>query len=144
MKHGASVLLVGLAFKAGTDDLRESPNVDLARNLLRERYRLSIFDPAVDARKLVGANLGYAWSYLPQFASLLVTKEKAERRRYDRVIFANRTARLLSFPLTQSIVDISSLGDGSDSLPAVAHKARTEPAELTDAVASPKVRRAVA
>jgi GDP-mannose 6-dehydrogenase len=140
LRPGASVLLVGLAFKAGTDDLRESPNVDLARNLLRERYRLSIFDPAVDAEKLVGANLGYAWSWLPQFASLLVKKEEAESRPYDRVIFANRTARLLSFPLVQSIVDISSLGDAADRLPAVPDRVHAKP----DAAATQAVRRAVA
>src|SRR5690606_8373003 len=61
---GASVLLVGLAFKAHTDDLRESPNIDLARGLLREGYKLSVFDPAIDANKLVGANLGYAYTQI--------------------------------------------------------------------------------
>ncbi len=114
LRPGASVLLAGLAFKAGTDDLRESPNIDLARSLLRERYRLSIFDPAIDAGKLVGANLGYAWSWLPQFATLLVTKKQAEGRRYDRVIFANRTSRLLSFSTAQSVVDLDALADSKD------------------------------
>ena len=110
LKPGATVLLAGVAFKAGTDDLRESPNVDLARSLLREGYALSIFDPAVDAQKLVGANLGYAWSHLPQLATLMVTKEQAESRRFDRVLAANRTARLLSFRASQDVIDISSLG----------------------------------
>jgi GDP-mannose 6-dehydrogenase len=141
LRPGASVLLAGLAFKAGTDDLRESPNVDLARHLLRERYKLSIFDPAVDASKLVGANLGYAWSYLPQFASLLVTKEEAESRRYDRVIVANRTARLLSFDPTQAVVDIGSLSAIKDARPP-ALDARIE--GRADAGASRQARRAVA
>lgn len=117
LRPGASVLLAGLAFKPGTDDLRESPNVDLARNLLRDHYELSIFDPAVDAAKLVGANLGYAWSSLPNFSDLLITKEEAESRQFDRVIVANRTARLLSFPATQAVLDIGSLGYRADGVP---------------------------
>jgi len=110
LRPGAAVLIAGLAFKAGTDDLRESPNVDLARGLLREGYGVSIFDPAVDAHKLVGANLGYAWTHLPQLATLLVTRDEAQSRRFDRVIVANSTARLLSFGPTQDVVDLSSLG----------------------------------
>ena len=135
------MLLAGLAFKAGTDDLRESPNGPSARNLLREGYKLSIFDPSVDAGKLVGANLGYAWSFLPQIASLLVTKADAETCQFDRVIFANRTARLLSFPATQPVLDIGSLGSGADSLPSAPDKiyAGTE-----EPAASQDLQRAVA
>lgn len=110
LQPGASVLLAGIAFKADTDDLRESPNVDLARALLREGFRLSIFDPGVDAGKLVGANLGYAWSHLPELERLLISREEAESRRYDRVIAANRTVRSLSFPPGQEIIDINALG----------------------------------
>jgi len=95
---GARILLAGLAFKAGTDDLRESPNVDLARKLLAAGYRLEIFDPAIDARKLVGANLGYAYSQLPALERLLVTREAAEAAGYDRVIAANATVRALELP----------------------------------------------
>jgi GDP-mannose 6-dehydrogenase len=144
LKPGASVLLAGLAFKSGTDDLRESPNVDLARSLLRAGYRLSIFDPAVDAGKLVGANLGYAWSHLPQFASLLVTKEGAESRRYDRIIIANRTARLLSFPSTQVVVDIGSLDLDAYSRPSTPGRVHARAVAPAEPAAPRKVRRAVA
>ena len=93
---GAKVLLAGLAFKADTDDLRESPNVDLARKLLGAGFALEIFDPAIDAEKLVGANLGYAYSQLPAFERLLVDKPHAESTRYDRVLATNATADLLA------------------------------------------------
>ena len=109
LASGASVLLVGLAFKAGTDDLRESPNVDLARMLLRAGYDLSIFDPTVDVAKLAGANLGYAWSHLPQLSKLLVSKEEVESRHFDRIIAANRTVRELTLPQGQNIIDINAL-----------------------------------
>ena len=44
MPAGATVLLVGLAFKPDTDDLRESPQIDLARRILEKGYALSIYD----------------------------------------------------------------------------------------------------
>jgi GDP-mannose 6-dehydrogenase len=47
LEPGAKVLLVGLAFKADTDDLRESPAVDMARKLLEAGYDLDIYDPGL-------------------------------------------------------------------------------------------------
>jgi len=106
---GASVLLVGLAFKAHTDDLRESPNIDLARGLLREGYKLSVFDPAIDANKLVGANLGYAYTQIPTLAQLLVSKDVAENTAYDRVIIANDTYRKLDIGRHGDIINLNAL-----------------------------------
>jgi GDP-mannose 6-dehydrogenase len=93
----ARILLVGLAFKAGTDDLRESPNVDLARKLLAAGYELEIYDPGIDATKLVGTNLGYAYSHLPVLERLLVNRTDAETTQYDRVIASNATIDGLTF-----------------------------------------------
>ncbi|MBF9032136.1 nucleotide sugar dehydrogenase [Rhodobacterales bacterium HKCCE3408] len=105
---GARVLMAGLAFKAGTDDLRESPNVDLARKLLTAGFRLEIFDPAIRADMLVGANLGYAYSQLPELEQLLVTKDHAEAGGYDRVIVNNATAKALDLTGAE-IRDLGSL-----------------------------------
>lgn len=63
--------LVGLSFKSGTDDLRESPQVILAQTLLGEGYELRIFDPDVRVTALVGANLHYIDEQLPHLARLL-------------------------------------------------------------------------
>lgn len=106
---GASVLLVGLAFKAHTDDLRESPNIDLARGLLREGYKLSIFDPAIDANKLVGANLGYAYTQIPTLSQLLVSKETAEKTTYDRIVIANDTHRKLDLGDHGDVINLNAL-----------------------------------
>ena len=106
---GARILLAGLAFKAGTDDLRESPNVDLARKLLAAGYDLEIHDPAIDAGKLVGANLGYAFSQLPVLEKLLVSRERAEAGGYARVIAANATLRGLTLPEGTDIRHIATL-----------------------------------
>lgn len=98
LEPGARVLLAGLSFKAGTDDLRESPNIDLARKLLEWGAYLEVFEPAVEAENLVGANLGYVYSNLPSIERLLVTKEHAENTAYDRVVAANATVNQLSLP----------------------------------------------
>jgi GDP-mannose 6-dehydrogenase len=109
LQPGAAVLLAGIAFKDGTDDLRESPNVDLARALLRAGFELAIFDPTVDVSRLAGANLGYAWSQLPQLAKLLVSKADAETRRFDRVLATNKTVWQLALPKGQEVIDLSRL-----------------------------------
>jgi GDP-mannose 6-dehydrogenase len=100
---GARVLLVGLAFKANSDDLRESPNVDLAGKLLRAGYKLSIHDPGVEAGKLVGQNLGYAYAHLPSWGSLLVSTEEVEGQAYDLVIDANGQGKTLKLRAAQYI-----------------------------------------
>ncbi len=89
LDEGASILLVGLAFKAGTDDLRESPSIDLARRILHDGFELRIFDPAVDASRLIGQNLGYAYATLPSLGELMVSKQEAMTRSFDLVIDMN-------------------------------------------------------
>ncbi len=71
-EHGARRIgLVGLSFKAGTDDLRESPQVLLAESLLGQGFDLKIFDPHVRLTALVGSNLHYIDERLPHLAKLL-------------------------------------------------------------------------
>ena len=64
--------LVGLSFKAGTEDLRESPQVILAESLLGRGYDLKIYDPGVAVSRLRGRNLAYVDQHLPHLAALLI------------------------------------------------------------------------
>ncbi len=66
------VLLIGLAFKAGTDDLRGSAMLELAASLLIKDYTVRIFDPDVAPRNLIGANQRFAAAKLPALETLLV------------------------------------------------------------------------
>jgi GDP-mannose 6-dehydrogenase len=63
--------LFGLSFKPGTDDLRESPLVELAERLLGKGYDLRIYDANVALSRLMGANLDYITGRLPHLGELL-------------------------------------------------------------------------
>jgi GDP-mannose 6-dehydrogenase len=63
--------LVGLSFKPGTDDLRESPLVALAERLLGRGFELLIYDPHVAVSRLLGANRAYVDSRIPHLSRLM-------------------------------------------------------------------------
>ena len=64
--------LIGLSFKSNTDDLRESPFVELAERLLGKGHELHIYDPNVITARLTGANKKYIDSVIPHLSHLLV------------------------------------------------------------------------
>jgi GDP-mannose 6-dehydrogenase len=63
--------LFGLSFKPGTDDLRESPLVELAERLVGKGYHLRIYDATVSLSHLMGANRQYIDNRLPHLGELL-------------------------------------------------------------------------
>jgi GDP-mannose 6-dehydrogenase len=65
------VALLGLAFKSGTDDLRESPLLALAKRFIGEGLELAIYDPAVSLARIVGTNRAFLEGSLPHINRLL-------------------------------------------------------------------------
>jgi GDP-mannose 6-dehydrogenase len=77
-KHGrGSVALFGLAFKQGTDDLRESPFVLLAEKLLGRGFELRIYDRSVRVAQLMGSNRAYIDREIPHLERLMVATPEA-------------------------------------------------------------------
>ena len=86
--------LFGLSFKPGTDDLRESPLVELAERLLGKGFELAIYDPAVSLSRLVGANREYIEQRIPHLSRLLVGSVSDVLAAADAVVVGARTPEL--------------------------------------------------
>jgi GDP-mannose 6-dehydrogenase len=88
-----SVALLGLAFKAGTDDLRESPMVELAERLLGKGYSVTIHDEHVNLNRLVGANREFVLTRLPHLAALLEEDLDLAMKGADVVVVGQKSPR---------------------------------------------------
>ena len=84
--------LVGLSFKAHSDDLRESPLVILAEALLGRGYDLKIYDPFVQVSRLRGRNRAYVEQHLPHLAALFVEEPSDLLRHASLLVLGNDVA----------------------------------------------------
>jgi GDP-mannose 6-dehydrogenase len=82
--------MLGISFKCGTDDLRESPYLMLARQLVHRGIVIRIYDPDIDADRLVGANRQYALEQLPELLQMLVGCVDVALESADAVVLCKR------------------------------------------------------
>jgi GDP-mannose 6-dehydrogenase len=87
------ISLLGLSFKSETDDLRESPLVELAETLIGKGYELSIFDRNVDYARVHGANRDYINDKIPHVSSLLKSNLDEVIDHGEVMIVGNRDAQ---------------------------------------------------
>jgi GDP-mannose 6-dehydrogenase len=72
LKAGAKrIAFLGFSFKAGTDDLRESPYLELIERLIGKGCEIKIYDKNVELAKLTGANRSYLYGVIPHIADMM-------------------------------------------------------------------------
>lgn len=86
------VAQLGLSFKAGTDDLRESPQVQLIKRLMGEGLEVRIWDEDVSLGRLAGSNRQYIEEVIPHIGSVLSADLEGVLRNAEVVILGNKSA----------------------------------------------------
>jgi GDP-mannose 6-dehydrogenase len=89
-KGHTRVGVLGFSFKAGTDDLRESPMIEVIERLLGKGYDLRIYDRNVNLAKLVGANRDFILNHIPHISKLMVGGVDAVLDHAQTVVIGNK------------------------------------------------------
>ncbi len=84
--------ILGFAFKAGTDDLRESPIVDVIETLVGKGYDLKLFDQNVSMAALTGANRDYILNHIPHISRLMVESVQEVLEFAEIIVIGNNSA----------------------------------------------------
>jgi GDP-mannose 6-dehydrogenase len=90
--------LLGFSFKAGTDDLRESPLVELIEMLVGKGYQVQIYDKNVSLARLHGANRVYIERGIPHIASLMCDSMEQVLAQSEVIVIGNKTPEFRQVP----------------------------------------------
>ena len=110
---------IGLSFKSGTDDLRESPLVTLAEQLIGKGLQLSIYDPDVHLSQLLGANRRFIEQHLPHIGQLVRADIDAVIKESELLVVAlgDKTvtdALKRSLRADQQVLDLTKLSNAAE------------------------------
>jgi GDP-mannose 6-dehydrogenase len=89
-KGARKVGILGFSFKAGTDDLRESPMIEVIEHLIGKGYDLRIFDRNVSLASLVGANRDFILNRIPHISRLMVNGIDAVLNHAQTIVIGNK------------------------------------------------------
>src|SRR5271154_908164 len=115
-KGHTRVGVLGFSFKAGTDDLRESPMIDIIERLIGKGYDLRIFDKNVNLACLVGANRDFILNHIPHISRLMVNGIDAVLEHAETVVIGNNDPSFQAVRShirdDQNLVDFVRITDG--------------------------------
>lgn len=115
--------VLGLAFKAGTDDVRESPVVALVERLIGRGYRVSLYDDLVAPDRLTGANRTFLEREIPHITALMRPSIDAVVAEADVLVVANRAEMFRDLPrqmrADQTLIDLAGAVDTAAAAPFV-------------------------
>ncbi|MCB1162585.1 GDP-mannose dehydrogenase, partial [bacterium] len=120
-QESVDVGVLGLSFKAGTDDLRESPLVELVERLIGKGRRVRIHDDNVSMARLRGGNKAYIEAKLPHISELLVADARDVIDGAAVIIVGAASPlyrELLGQARGKTVVDLVRLWDDTPDLPA--------------------------
>jgi GDP-mannose 6-dehydrogenase len=109
-KGSRKIGVLGFSFKAGTDDLRESPLVELIERLIGKGYELKLYDSNVRMASIRGANRDYILHHIPHISKLMVGSIEEVLDHADTIVIGNASPEFHDVPRLlapgQSIVDL--------------------------------------
>jgi len=115
-KGRKKVGVLGFSFKAGTDDLRESPMIEMIERLIGKGYDLRIFDKNVNLARLVGANRDFILNHIPHISRLMVDGIDAVLDHAQTIVIGNNDLEFRSVPQRlrdgQCVVDLVRITNG--------------------------------
>ncbi len=88
-KGHRKVGFLGFSFKAGTDDLRESPLVEIIEQLIGKGYDLRLYDRNVNIASLMGANRDYIMNRIPHISKLMMTTMEGVLEHAETIVIGN-------------------------------------------------------
>jgi GDP-mannose 6-dehydrogenase len=114
-KGHKKVGVLGFSFKAGTDDLRESPMIDVIERLLGKGFDIRIYDKNVNIASLVGANRDFILNHIPHISRIMVDRMDAVLDHAETVVIGNRDPEFQRVPQSlrngQVLVDFVRISD---------------------------------
>jgi GDP-mannose 6-dehydrogenase len=115
--------ILGLSFKADTDDIRESPAITLVETLLGRGYHVRIFDENIQLSKLVGANKSYLENELPHIASHLCSSIEELVSQAEAIVITNSTDDFRHIPQLmndqQTLIDLVGIAKSNENIHSV-------------------------
>jgi GDP-mannose 6-dehydrogenase len=97
-KGGRKIGILGFSFKAGTDDLRESPMVELAERLIGKGYDLRVYDRNVSLAAVHGANRDYILNKIPHISRLMVATIEEVLAHAQTIVIGNASPEFAHVP----------------------------------------------